>query len=115
MGNAYLEKQAFIKQSYFDVGIQLGFQRAIDMITIALNDPDCLGSRALGAEAIDRVLRRAVEADEYYGDAFLNRPETDYKRDKLDEKLRQINGPDFPGFEVRHPFCKVQTYGGKRR
>lgn len=108
--NAFLEKQAFARQQYLDLGVQWGFQRMADAVTMALNDPDTMGKQVLGGEMIDKILRRAVEYDTYYSAAHGNEAETDYARAKLDERLTKISKGRIPPFEVRYPFCKEQHY-----
>lgn len=108
--NAYLEKQAMMVEAYLTEGVRIGYQRAFDEITIALNDPDALGSRALGWESIQKVFSKAHEVDEYYADAFFAKSESDYYREKLDQKLNQISGGKVPPFETRYPWIKKLKY-----
>lgn len=79
-------------------------QYSIDLLCLVLNDPDVMGKDVFGGKRLVRILRAYGEAHNEWATALTTRPEADYYRAKLDEKLQRIFGENFQPFEERYPW-----------
>lgn len=62
--NAYLEKQAAMRQGYFTAGLQSGRQQILDMVSLVLRDPEIMGKDIFGK---DRLLKVVQGVGDYSG------------------------------------------------
>ena len=104
------------KQEMLKVGEKHGFQKACDFISMALNDPDVLGSRILSGEVINKVIDSAIETIDAYHAAFTpSDPEADVWQERLDAIQKKIFKDKFQPFGERYPWIKKIKYGKRRK
>lgn len=115
MGNAYLDKQRKLAQSYFEAGEEIGLQKAWDYIQLALRDPDAMGKDVLGRKRIEKVYKKMLVLVDFYHTAFTDDKEADYCQEKLDCQLREIWGDDLKTFYERYPTLKKLGYDKPRK
>lgn len=111
MANAFLHRIENARQDGLRAGLEIGFQMAADFISIAANDPECIGkNNALGEERLIKILAGAKKCEKQFLQAFCTADESDYQRDVLDRKLQQIFKKNFCPFEERYPRVKEIKY-----
>lgn len=115
MGNSYAERVQRAKQAYLDIGLNSGGQITVDMLCVALRDPETMGGDVWGRERIERLVYRMEELKQIFGPAFRPGPEQDYMQEQLDGALREIFGEATVPFAVRHPYIRGIDYTKKRR
>jgi hypothetical protein len=109
--NAYLEKQAFERRFYLDVGVRMGRQQILDMFCLVLNDPKIMKKDTLGKKRLYKVILATGDCIDQYQDAWQKTDETDYMRAKLDEALAAIFGPElYESFEKRYEYSPEFDY-----
>ena len=107
----YAQKQATARQTYLEIGMEVGMQKMADFFAIALNDPAVLGKSVLGKKRLMPVLQRVPALIDEFSVAFTVQDDADYMQDKLDRLLRQIYGDsEFVPFEERYPAIKQRKY-----
>ena len=117
MANAYLTRRAERDLAVQEASRQTYLQYFVDLLSMVLNDPDVMGGDTFGSERIKKV----VFGIEKYYDVFLdaldnNREESDYYREKMDERLRQIfPDKDFVPFDKRYDYCEKLVPLGKEK
>ena len=111
MANAFLHRIENARQDGLAAGLEIGFQMAADFIALSANDPDCVGkNNTLGEERLIKILAGAKKYEMQFSEAFCTAEESDYQRDLLDRKLKQIFKKNFCGFEERYPRVKEIRY-----
>lgn len=115
MGNSYLARRDQERMNLFLAGMDTGFQRAMDVMCAALNDPECMGPKGvLGGDKIERIASYACELDSIYAKAFQTKdPEADLWQERLDAKQRKIFKERTQPFQSRYPYIKEIRYGKK--
>lgn len=94
-----------------DVGTEYGQQKFIDMLILALNDPEIMGKDVFGKERIVKVIEGILEYEDAFADAYTMKDESDYLQEKLDQRLRYILGEEnFAPFAERYPYLKQWKY-----
>lgn len=111
MPNAFLEKQARLNKACFDAGLQSGRQQIIDMLCLALRDPEIVGKDTFGKDRLVKVIAGiGAYIDKYYL-AWQKDDETDYYRAKLDAALAEAFGEEMhDSFLKRYDFLPEQNY-----
>lgn len=109
--NDYIAKRDADRKSFFRAGEQTGRQVVLDMMVLALRDPEIMGKDTFGK---DRLLK-AVKGIEHYMDvfdqAFQATDETDYYRAKLDAALAEAFGEEMHNtFLQRYEFAPEFDY-----
>ena len=112
MGQSDFLKQMQKKQNAcFDAGVKMGRQQIIDMVSLALRDPEIMGKDIFGK---DRLLKVVMGIDEYitkYDLAWKKHDETDYMRAKLDAALAKAYGEELhDSFLERYEFAPEYDY-----
>lgn len=77
-------------------------QLCLDVMALVLNDPEVMGRDVFGK---DRLQKICAAFNELYSDAFTamsSDPAASYVREKLDDRLEKIFGPDFERWEKRY-------------
>lgn len=101
--NAFLEQQRKLQEACFREGLRVGRQQIMDMLSLALHDPEYVGKDIFGK---DRLVKLSKGIEYYlhtYSLAWAKHDETDYYRDKLDKALAEIYGPGLAdNFMVRY-------------
>jgi hypothetical protein len=92
--NAFLERQQYEKHFYLDVGVRMGRQQILDMMSIALHDPKVMGKDTFGKKRLLRLVNAIGENIDKYQPAWEKKDETDYYRDKMDAVLAEVYGAD---------------------
>jgi hypothetical protein len=109
--NAYLEKQAFERRFYLDVGVRMGRQQILDMMSLALRDPEIMGKDTFGKDRLLKVVKAIGENIDKYQPAWGRTDETDYYRAKLDAALAEAYGEGMHDtFEKRYEFAPEFDY-----
>ena len=104
--SAYLAKQEEFRRASMEAMRETFTHYMTDTCAIALND---LG---WGAKRINDFLVLWGKVYDDFFDVLRNTPETDYYRQKFDERLKPLNLPedDFVPFEQRYEFLPDMRY-----
>ena len=113
--NGYLAKKAALNQALLDIGIECGKQQIMDYLTIALRDPNVVGSDIFGKERILKVFAAIEALDKEFVDAYTVGAEADYLQEKLDRMLREVYGDALIPFRVRQPHIRQPGYQKARK
>lgn len=109
--NAYLAKQAAVNRGFFRAGEQTGRQVIIDMMVLALRDPEIMGKDTFGKDRLLKVLKGIEHYLDAFDQAFQATDETDYYRAKLDAALADAFGEGMHDtFLQRYEFAKEYDY-----
>jgi hypothetical protein len=109
--NAFLQKIEEERKTYLYIGIQCGRQQILDMLTLALRDPDVMGKDTFGKDRLLRVIKSIGEKIDIYQKAWEKNDETDYYRAKLDEALAEAYGGDLiDSFSKRYEYAPDYDY-----
>lgn len=109
--NGYFERQRIANKTYFNAGLQMGRQQILDMVSIALNDPDVMGKDVFGKGRLLKVVKAIGENIDYFQKAWERHDETDYYRVKMDERLAKIYGDEMHDtFDKRYEYCCDYDY-----
>lgn len=101
--NAFLEQQRQIQIECFREGTRVGRQQIMDMLSLALHDPEYVGKDVFGKDRLIKVAHGVEYYMNFYSLAWAKHDETDYYRDKLDKALAEIYGPGLAdSFMVRY-------------
>lgn len=103
--NAYLAKQAAMREGYFLAGLYTGRQQIIDVLTLALRDPEIVGKDTFGKERLLKIIKGLGDYLDKYEQAWKKTDETDYYRAKLDAALSEAYGE-----ELHDSFLKRYEY-----
>lgn len=90
--NDYIAKQRAMQRACFDAGLQCGRQQIIDMVSLALRDPNIMGKDTFGKDRLLKVVKGIGQILDYYHLAWQKHDETDYWRAKLDAALADAYG-----------------------
>ncbi len=86
-------------------------QFMIDMMILALNDPDIMGKDVFGEKRVRRVVMGVADKFNYYKKALENGDEADYYMTKIDEGLKSVLGEkDFQCFAERYDWVAKPKY-----
>lgn len=108
--NAYmLKRQA--ERDALERAFRSTFQQyMMDTLTITLNDPDVMGKDVFGASRLKKLYDAWGKTYDRYFEALTRHPEADYKREKLDEAIKQIMKENFFPFSERYEFLPEIKY-----
>lgn len=109
--NAYLENQRALQSAFFNAGLQSGRQQIIDLVSLALRDPDIMGKDTFGKDRLLKVVKGIGEYIDMYQPAWEKTDETDYYRAKLDDALAEAYGEGLHNsFHQRYEFAPEFDY-----
>lgn len=109
--NDFLARQKIVQQMYFKAGLQSGRQQIIDMVSLALRDPEIMGKDIFGKDRLLKVIKGIGEHIDTYQKAWEKDDETDYYRDKLDAALAEAYGEGLhDSFLKRYEFAPEFDY-----
>ena len=109
--NAFLAKQAAVNQGYFTAGLQSGRQQILDLLSIALRDPEIVGKDIFGKNRLIKVVNGIGNYIDMYQPAWEKTDETDYYRAKLDAALAEAYGEGLHDtFSKRYEYCCDYDY-----
>ena len=106
----YLDRQRKAKQTYLDIGEEMGMQKMWDYVQIALRDPDVMGKDILGKARLEKVYKKLGELADHFKTAFSDHVEADHCQEELDGVLKEVWGEDTAPFKERYPYIKEQSY-----
>lgn len=92
--NAFLEQQRKLQQACFREGLRVGRQQIMDMLSLALHDPEYVGKDIFGKDRLVKLSRGIEYYLHTYSLAWAKHDEADYYRVKLDEALAQVYGEE---------------------
>lgn len=98
-------------QAGFEAGLQSGRQQIMDMLSLALRDPEVMGANIFGKDRLLKVAK-AIDANiDKYELAWKKHDETDYYRAKLDAALAEAYGEALHDtFLERYEFAPEYDY-----
>ena len=109
--NDFLAKQRAIQQGFFRAGEQTGRQVMLDMMVLALRDPEIMGKDIFGKDRLLKVVNGIKKYMDIFDPAFQATDETDYYRAKLDAALAEAFGDGMNDtFLQRYEFAKEYDY-----
>ena len=111
----YAERITALQQTAYEIGLDIGFQQAMDYICMALNDAETMTGKPLGGDRIDRICRQAIRYQQEYHTAFMPKnPEADVYQEHLDAAQRRIFKERAQTFYERYPAIRRVNYGGRK-
>ena len=90
--NNYIAQRDAIRHEFFMAGLNSGRQQIIDMMSLALRDPDIMGKDVFGKDRLMKVVKGIGEYIDKFQPAWEKNDETDYYRAKLDAALAEVYG-----------------------
>ena len=108
--NEFLKQREERDRKVFAAGLNMGMQIAGDYFQISLRNPKVMCNRPFGRKKIDRIMKDAMELDEYFNPAFSSDVEAERFQEEMDRKLREIYGDDLLPFSERYPNLKTTKY-----
>ena len=79
-------------------------QLCLDVMADVLNDPNVMGKDVMGARRQKRIAEAFNDRYPQYEIGLTKKPDSDYIRAKVDERQRQIFGPDALVWRERYPY-----------
>lgn len=109
--NQYLAKKAAVNRGYFIAGVESGRQQVIDMLCLALRDPEIVKKDTFGKDRLNNVICGIWKYMDLYYKAWEKDEETDYYRAKLDDALARAFGDEMKGsFLKRYEYAVEFDY-----
>ena len=109
--NDFLAKQQALQRACFDAGLQCGRQQIIDMVSLALRDPEIMGNDTFGKDRLLKVVNGIGDYIDQYSLAWQKSDETDYWQKKLDDALAEAYGEGLhDSFYKRYEFAPEYDY-----
>lgn len=110
--SAYKEKMDAINQKMLEVGMDTGFQKAWDLLQIALRDPKVMGKDTFGKERIKKIFWAMKDLERELGKAWspTKYNDADVCQRDLDALLGEIWGKELCPFHERYPYIKKPDY-----
>ena len=107
----FLARQAAVNHGFFKEGEQTGRQVVLDMMVLALRDPEIMGKDIFGKDRLLKVVKGIEKYMDIFDQAFQATDETDYYRAKLDAALADAFGEGMHNtFLQRYEFAKEYDY-----
>lgn len=109
--NAFLAKQAAVRQAYVEASENITRQMMVDSMIVVLNE-----EFGFGYDRIKRTMDALIQRYDAYHAALEGGPEADYTQEKIDAALRRIvrDREPFHPFAERYPEIKAITYDKKQ-
>jgi hypothetical protein len=109
--NDYIAKRDADRKSFFRAGEQTGRQVVLDMMVLALRDPNIMGKDTFGKDRLIKVVKGIENYLDMFDAAFQATDETDYYRAKLDAALAEAFGEEMHNtFLQRYEFAPEFDY-----
>ena len=109
--NDFLARQAAVNHGFFKAGEQTGRQVVLDMMVLALRDPEIMGKDIFGKDRLLKVVKGIEKYMDIFDQAFQATDETDYYRAKLDAALAEAFGEGMHNtFLQRYELAKEYDY-----
>lgn len=107
--NLVAMRKAWI-QAGFEAGFDSGRQQIVDMLSLALRDPEVVGTDIFGKDRLLKVRKGIEDQITKYELAWRKHDETDYYRTKMDEALAEAYGSLRDPFPERYPYAPEYNY-----
>ena len=109
--NNYIAMRDADRVAFFRAGEQTGRQVIIDMMVLALRDPEIMGKDTFGKDRLLKVVKGIEQYMDKFDQAFKATDETDYWRAKLDAMLADAFGDEmYDTFNKRYEYCRDYDY-----
>ena len=109
--NDYIARRDADRKGFFRAGEQTGRQVILDMMVLALRDPEIMGKDTFGKDRLMKVIKGIEHYLDVFDQAFQATDETDYWRSKLDAMLADAFGEKLHDtFLKRYEFAKEYDY-----
>ena len=113
--NSFLVKQQQLQRACFDAGLRCGRQQILDMMSLALRDPEIMGKDTFGGARLTKIVQGIDDYIDKYQQAWEKTDETDYYRAKMDAALAEAYGEDLhDSFLERYEFAPEYNYNTGR-
>jgi hypothetical protein len=108
----FLQKIEAEKKALVENALDVGFQKACDFISMALNSPEVMGKGVMSGERIDKIISYAIEKVNEYHEAYSPSKyvEADVWQARLDEHQKRIFKDKFVPFAKRYPSIRRNKY-----
>lgn len=113
--NVYLKQREALNRALWSAGVETGFQKAVDMFSIALNDPVTMGKDTFGKQRLMNLLNAVAELDYYFTKAYTEDKEADYLQEQMDSALSKIFDEKFSKFSERYPYITQPDYSKAKK
>jgi hypothetical protein len=109
--NEYISRRDADRKGFFRAGEQTGRQVMLDMMVLALRDPEVMGKDTFGKDRLLKVIKGIEKYMDVFEQAFQATDETDYYRSKLDSALADAFGEEMHDtFLKRYDFAMEYDY-----
>lgn len=109
--NNYIARRDADRKGFFRAGEQTGRQVVLDMMVLALRDPEIMGKDTFGKDRLLKVVKGIEHYMDVFDQAFQATDETDYWRAKLDAMLADAFGEEmYDTFDKRYEYCRDYDY-----
>ena len=109
--NNFLARRDADRKAFFRAGEQTGRQVVLDMMVLALRDPEIMGKDIFGKDRLLKVVKGIEKYMDVFNPAFQATDETDWWRVKLDEALADAFGEGMHDtFSQRYEYCRDYDY-----
>lgn len=117
--NSKLKRSTNAVESLMDEAFESGYQKACDLLALALHDPEVMGKDVFGECRIVKVYNGMRKHDDEYWEAWTARKEADVKQEHLDDELRAIFKRVYKDqvvpFNMRHNLIFIPGYDRARK
>lgn len=109
--NSYIKKRDERDQKFFEAGVDVGFQKAMDYVMNALRDPRLVKGDIWGESRLFALHNLVYEYDDHFHPAWNAKHKmADYLQRELDAQLKEGCGRYFVPFAERYPVLKEIRY-----
>lgn len=109
--NNYIARRDADRKGFFMAGEQTGRQEMLDMMVLALRDPEIMGKDIFGKDRLLKVVKGIEKYMDVFDQAFQATDETDYYRAKLDAALADAFGEGMHDtFLQRYEYAREYDY-----
>ena len=102
-----LEKQVEVYATALGMMQQWFAQFFMDITTIVLADAEVMGKDTFGPVRLERINKAVNAMYAEYNECLENQTESDYKREDIDRRLRQICGDKAVPWEERYDGWRI--------
>ena len=98
-----------------NAGIQIGYQKALDYMSVVLQDPKYVGKDIFGEARWLRIEEGLQECGREFGEAFTGSVNADVCQEKLDTVLKKVYKKHFAPFYERYTEIKRFKYNRSKK
>ena len=117
--NSKLSRSTNSVEALMDEAFSSGYQKACDLLALALHDPEVMGKDIFGEQRIVKVYTGMLKQDEKYWEAWTARKEADVAQEHLDDALREVFNRKYKDqvvpFSERHNLIFIPGYKRARK